>query len=139
MTTPLGLAIAFAASGGCTAGGEFAPALCPTGLAPRVEIRIGKTGARAPGGTDDRRNCAAFRPSVAQIKTYLRKAGKTDPASADATIDNSPCYAYGKVRFADGRRADWRIKQAGFGTLSFARGGRMLLYCPTCRWPFLID
>ncbi len=117
----------------CTPGSEYEPPVCPIRLPAIAALAIERTGAQAyrePGGPA---SCSSFRPTSDQIKAFLAKAGSVDPQAADATLDRSPCFASGRVRFADGRVARWRAEQLRVGTLAFPGRAEMLLYCRTCR------
>ncbi len=127
----LGAALASATS--CTKGSEFEPPLCPTHLPPIAALTIERVGARAYPETDGQPPCARFRPSRAQIVKFLTSARTTDPQSADATLDRSPCYASGTARFANGSVGRWRVEQLRAGTLDLPRRETMLLYCKECR------
>ena len=129
----LGMALAHAPA--CTKGTEFEPPLCSTHLPAIAGITIERIGARAYPESDGQPPCVRFRPSRAQIVHYLSKARTIDSQSADATRDRSPCYASGLVRYADGKKARWRIEQLGVGTLQLPGREAMLLYCKECSSP----
>jgi hypothetical protein len=136
MLIGLFLAMAAAYGPGCTRGSEFEPSLCPTHLPPIVSITIKETGA----GTPDKRDvgqppCRQFRPSRAQIIRYLSKARQTSGQSADATLDWSPCYASGTVRYKDGKTGRWIIQQLGVAYLYIPGREDMLIYCRECSQP----
>lgn len=133
MVSALLLAAALGGASGCTPGSEYEPPLCPTRLPAIRSLTIERTGQRAYAEPDGPRSCRAFRPSQAQVRRFLTRAGTTDAASADATLDRSPCQASGRVRFADGRTARWSVEMFRVGTLRFAGRPPMLLYCRGCR------
>lgn len=138
MVSALILALAMAADTHCTHGGEDEPPLCPTHLPAISAVTIEQTGARAYAESGGPASCAVFRPTRAQVRRYLTEARSTDAQSADATLDRSPCYSSGQVRFADGRAGRWKIEQLRVGSLVLTGRQPMLLYCRTCRMrPFV--
>ena len=99
-------------------------------------VTIEETGA----GTPDKRDvgqppCRQFKPSRAQIIRYLSKARQTSGQSADATLDWSPCYASGTVRYKDGKTGRWIIQQLGVAYLYIPGREDMLIYCRECSQP----
>ncbi len=127
------LSLLASAAARCTPGSEYEPPLCPTHLPAVAAIAIDRTGAQAYREPDGPASCSSFRPTPGQIKTFLAQAGSVEPQAADATLDRSPCYASGQVRFADGRIARWTVEQLRVGTLSLPGRPQMLLYCRGCR------
>lgn len=117
----------------CTSGSEYEPPVCSTHLPVVVSIAIDRTGARAYQEADGPASCVSFRPTLGQIKDFVSQAGVVNPQAADATLDRSPCYASGRLRFADGRVAQWHVEQLRVGKLSIAGHPEMLLYCRACR------
>jgi hypothetical protein len=114
---------------GCTAGTEKTPPLCPTGLPAIRSVAVVRSGYAAGLVTDPALRCSDFRPTAAQVRTYLTKARRIPGfQSADATVDMVPCRARGTVRFADGRRGQWEIEQARFGNITVAGRPKMRLY-----------
>jgi hypothetical protein len=90
---------------------------------------VGRSGYAATPVSDPSLRCSAFRPTAAQVRTYLTKAKRVpDYQSADATIDMVPCRARGTVTFADGRRGRWEVEQGRFGNVVVARRPKILLY-----------
>jgi len=117
------------AAAGCTAGTEQTPPLCRTGLPAIRSVAVVRSGYAAGPVTDPALRCSDFRPTAAQVRTYLTKAKRVpDFQSADATIDMVPCRARGTVRFADGRRGQWEVEQARFGNVTVPGRPKMLLY-----------
>ena len=47
-------------------------------------------------------------------------------------LDWSPCFASGKVHFADGRTGTWAVQQYRAGTLDLD-GTTIYLYCANCK------
>ena len=133
MVIVLILAAALAAHDGCTRGTEEVPPLCPTHLSAIRSITIEQTGVREYQEPDGPVSCAGFRPTRAQVRRFLTQARTTDAQSADATLDRSPCQTQGRVRYTDGRVANWTIEQLRVGTLNFAGRPPMLIYCSGCR------
>jgi hypothetical protein len=114
---------------GCTAGTEYTPPLCPTGLPAIRSITIERSGYAAGPVGDPSIRCSTFRPTPAQVRAYLTKARRVpDFRSADATIDMVPCRARGSVTFANGRRGKWEVEQARFGNIVVPGRSKMLLY-----------
>lgn len=117
------------AAAGCTAGTEQTPPLCRTGLPAIRSVAVVRSGYAAGPVTDPALRCSDFRPTAAQVRTYLTRAKRVpDFQSADATIDMVPCRARGTVRFADGRRGQWEVEQARFGNVTVSGRSKMLLY-----------
>ncbi len=119
----------------CSSGSEYNPPLCPIDLPGIRTIAIQRNGAAAYPDKSGSASCAGFKLSRAQVARYLSHASSTDRASADATLDRSPCFASGEVSFADGQRAAWKIEQFGVGTIDWPAGRTTLLYCQACTFP----
>lgn len=126
-------------AGGCTQAAEDEPVLCPLRLpAPRA-IVVEKTAQQAWQEKVQPVSCRSFVVTAATVGQYLRRARRTDAQSVHFTLAESPCYASGRVRFADGRVAQWRIDQFAIGKLRFGDGKSVVLYCPACRGkPFIL-
>lgn len=116
----------------CQPGSEFEPALCSLTLPGISELLIAENAARSALDKDRTVNCASFKLSTRQARRFLRRAKLVDPATAHSTLDWSPCYASGTVRFVDGRRAHWTITSTRVGSLIFDGQAEQQLYCPKC-------
>jgi hypothetical protein len=114
---------------GCSTGTEQTPPLCPTGLPEIRSLKVVRSGYSATPVRSATFRCSDFRPTAAQVRTYLKSAKRVpDYQSADATIDMVPCRARGTVTFADGRHGRWEVEQARFGNIIVEGRPRMLLY-----------
>ena len=133
------LNLALPAAGTCSQAGEDEPVLCPLRLpAPRT-IVVEKNAQQAWREKVQPVSCRSFVVTLAAVGQYLRRARRTDAQSVHYTLPESPCYASGWVRFADGRVAQWRIDQFAIGKLTFKDGKVVILYCPACRSkPFIL-
>ncbi|WP_458095905.1 hypothetical protein [Roseomonas sp. WA12] len=127
----LGMTV-LAAAGSCTAGDEFEPPLCPTGLPPVTSVRIEKQGV-AIWTDPDGASCRGFRLSERQVRRFFRNARQAEAAAVHYTLPESPCSVLGRVMFADGSAGSWRLDRFGLGWLDRAGSGRMVLYCRGCR------
>ena len=125
------------AHGGCTAGSEFEPPLCPLVLPAIRQIAITENAAKSPAEKDPAIRCDGFRLHEAQVRRYLARAKTTTARAAHFTLDWSPCYAAGNVTFSDGRSGRWRVDQFRSGTLTLGDGEPVVLFCARCRFrPF---
>jgi hypothetical protein len=121
-----------AAGTACTAGGEFEPPLCPTGLARVAAVRTQDQGQTLWKEAAPAPPCDRFRLSEAQVKRFFRLARKADPRAVHFTLPESPCVVRGTARFADGSHGVWQIDQFALGWLDRPRHPRMTLYCKAC-------
>lgn len=120
------------AQASCQPGSEFEPALCPLRLPHIGELRIAENGAKSALEKDESVSCKRFRISPRQARRFLQRAKAVDPVGAHSTLDWSPCYASGSVRFVDGRRAQWTVTSTRVGSLIFEGQPEQQLYCPRC-------
>lgn len=126
-------------AGSCTQAAEDEPVLCPLRLPVPRRIVIEKNAQQAWQEKVQPVSCRSFVVTSSTVGRYLRRARRTDAQSVHFTLAESPCYASGRVRFADGSVARWRIDQFAVGTLTFAGGKSVALYCPACRSkPFIL-
>ena len=120
-----------AAAGPCTPGGEFEPSLCPTGLPPVASVRIEQQGV-AVWTDPTEASCRGFRLSEGQVRRFFRDARRAEAEAVHYTLPESPCSVLGRVVFEDGSTGSWRLDRFGLGWLD-RTGGRMVLYCRSCR------
>ena len=127
------VAVSLAAMGGpCSAGGEFEPPLCPTGLARVAEVRIEAQGV-AIWQDADSSSCPGFRLDAAHVRRFFRGARRAAPRDVHFTLPESPCVVLGHVGFADGTGGRWSIDRHGLGWLDRPGRPRLTLYCRGCR------
>jgi hypothetical protein len=126
----LALAAMAQVAAGCSQAMDDAPLLCPTGLAAVRSLVVEKVAQRAWLEKVQPPNCEAFAPDAAVMRRYLAQARRTDAGAVHHVLAESPCQASGRVRFADGRRAQWSVDQLGVGKLRFADGSTLLLFAP---------
>lgn len=130
----LGLAASLAqANDGCSAGSEFEPRLCPSGLPAIKQVVILQNGMKSAQETNPAVRCDDFKLSVRQVRQFLTQAGEVDKQDALHQLDWSPCYASGEVHFKDGRVGLWQISQFRQGSVRLGEGEPVYLYCPACR------
>ena len=121
----------------CTKGSDFEPPLCAMHLPKISKISIVENAAKSPIEKDATIDCGGFTLSEAQVRRYLSFAKSANESDAHHTLDWSPCYASGKVIFADGTRGTWTISESRTGSLAMDGGKDIFLYCPTCTFkPF---
>jgi hypothetical protein len=116
----------------CTAGSEFEPPVCAAQLPGIRSVVITANGITAWTDSEEA-NCATFKLSDRQVRTYLTHAGKVDAQAAHHTLSESPCQATGTVRFTDGSSGTWWIDRYRRGGLTRPGQPDMMLYCPRCR------
>lgn len=80
-------------------------------------------------------DCARFKLSPRQVRRFLALARRVDDPSPEHALDRGPCFAEGRVVFADRREGRWRIEQIGSGTLSIGDSESLALVCLRCHWP----
>jgi hypothetical protein len=137
MMIGIALLMALAAPPGCTEATEDVPPMCPSRLPAIKAISIERTGRADTRAEDEALECGKFRPTTAEVRGFLRYAGRVDPRAADATLDRSPCFAAGKVAFMDGSVGAFRIEQYRVGTLRIGKR-ELLLFCEACQCePFI--
>jgi len=120
------------ATGGCTAGSEFEPPLCPLELPPIQKVKVVRNAVKSEAETNPAVRCGAFRLTPALVRRYLSQAKTTTANAAHHTLDWSPCYATGRLTFADGRSAEWSIDNLRSGSLTIEGAEPVTLYCPAC-------
>lgn len=116
----------------CTKGSEFEPPLCPVSMPKIRSVSIEENGAKATASQGESVDCSVFKLSKKQVRRYLSRAKQTNESDAHHTLDWSPCYASGTLKFDNGQTAHWSINQLRTGSLSMEGKNKMLLYCPTC-------
>ena len=128
-----------AAAPGCTQATEDMPALCPAALPAIRKVVVERNGQTAWKETNPPTSCRHFTLTPHQVCAYFAQARLTDHRSVHYTLPESPCYASGKITFADGRTGQWTIEQFAIATLTFNGGDTshepITLYCPTCTKP----
>lgn len=127
------LIAAMAIQSGCTAGDEFRPPLCPTGLPAIAEVRVEQHGVTRWRNDGDEPPCALFIVDDADMRRFFRRARQADPRDVHATLPESACAVRGSVRFADGSEGQWQVNRYGLGWLDRQGRDRLTLYCRTCR------
>jgi len=70
---------------------------------------------------------------------FFARAKVVDELAALHTLDASECYAYGVLKFASDKKAQWFIGQLQEGWLYMEENNtRTTLYCPACTFkPFI--
>lgn len=121
----------------CRPATEFMPRLCPAGLPAVRQVHIERNAAASTPDAPTFSDCARFRMTPHLVRRYLRQAWRVSDDAAEHAVDRGPCEASGTLRFADGRRARWRIEQVGTATLVIGKQAPVILACPDCRFaPF---
>ena len=121
----------------CTKATEFVPALCPLRLPRIVDVRIEQNGAKADAAKDDPADCTRFHVDADVVRRFFASAKAVDEHAAHHTLDWSPCYASGTLKFAGGATAHWDINELRTGDIDTGTTARQFVYCPTCRFkPF---
>lgn len=128
----IALAALFAAAG-CTPGREFEPALCPARLPAIVAVRVERRGVARWRKTGGEPPCAGFRPTAADVRRFLARAGRADPHDVHMTLPESACVASGSVRFTGGGSGRWQVDCFANGWLDRPGRARITLYCRACR------
>ena len=135
---PIALAMLHLSLGQCSQAEEGEPLLCPTKLPVVRSITVEKSARQAWEEKTQPVSCRSFVLTAPVMRAYLRRAKRTDAQSVHYLLAESPCYATGQVRFADGRTARWRVDQFSVGELAFSGREKIRLYCPACRMkPFV--
>lgn len=116
----------------CTKGSEFEPPLCPISLPKISSVLIEENGLKAAAPQDENVDCSAFKLSKKQVRRYLSRAKRANESDAHHTLDWSPCYASGTLKFSNGKVAHWSINQLRTGALVVEDKEKIFLYCPTC-------
>lgn len=120
----------------CTKGSELEPPLCPLVLPNIDKITIVENAQKSTLQRDDS-DCSTFALAESHVRRYFSEAKLTNENDAHYTLDWSPCYASGKVSFADGSFGEWSVNRLRSGTLAMSNGKKMVLYCPSCQFsPF---
>lgn len=120
------------AQGCCTKGSEFEPPLCPFVLPKIASVSIEENGAKAAAAQEEDIDCSTFKINQVLVRRYLSRAKQTNESDAHHTLDWSPCYASGTLKFSNGQSAHWSINQLRTGSLSVEGKDKIFLYCPTC-------
>lgn len=125
------------ASGYCTKGAEFEPALCPM-VFPKIQsVQISENGAKGIASKDEQINCSNFKVNVKIIRKFLFMTKEVSEDDARHTLDWSSCFARGTVVFVGGKKAHWSVNQLRGGSLAIDGGQKKYLYCPACKFkPF---
>jgi hypothetical protein len=137
----LWMTAACASPGACAEATQWQPRLCPAGL-PQVRavtvLEQGRGSEQASGSGQPFADCSKFTLSPALVRRYFTAAQRVVDARGESAVERGPCHATGTLRFADGRRAQWRIEQIGSATLQIAGDAAPItLACPRCRFaPF---
>ena len=135
MILSLLLALSSVADPGCREVDEDGLLLCPARLPGRAWVSVDRTGIEAWRETVTRPDCSRFRPTVAAVKRYLARAERTTRSSVHAALPESPCYATGRIGFADGRVASYRVDQYRIMWMRLPREAEeVILYCEVCRF-----
>jgi len=126
------------ADGRCTRGSETEPPLCPLSIASVQRVTITENGAKSTLESDPSVKCSGFVVTEGLVRRFLRQAKRVPDGAGHSTLDWSPCYAAGTVRFKDGLQARWSMTQLRVGSLTFDGQAEQTLYCATCRTkPFI--
>jgi len=133
---PLAVLLASCATGNCSRGSEFEPALCAVNLPPISSIDIHQNAARSTLA-DDATRCDDFVLTESQLYMFFSATRQIDAGDAHHQLDWSPCHASGDVRFSDGRVGQWTISQSRVGSLAVDGDEPVTLYCRRCQFaPF---
>ncbi|MBZ8141129.1 hypothetical protein CLD22_14600 [Rubrivivax gelatinosus] len=117
----------------CVEATEDMPRTCSSRLPGVAAVAV--TEDRLPSAPDAERwaDCQRFRVTAATVRRFVARARQVDDPRGEAALDRGPCHALGSLRFADGRRATWRLDQAGTMTLAFEDGDPSVnLVCARC-------
>lgn len=120
-------------AGPCSAGGEFEPQLCPTGLPRVVSVHIVAQGITRWKDPDPAPDCPHFRMTEAEAKYFFRHARSADPREVHYALPESACVVRGSVTFADGSHGSWQVDSFALGWLDRPRRPRLTLYCRRCQ------
>lgn len=77
--------------------------------------------------------CDHFTPTLAQVRAYFSKAYAVDHAWATQRYA-SPCYAKGRIVYADGNGGDWVLKSSGIGRITWDLGGEAVVFFGKNGW-----
>jgi hypothetical protein len=102
-------------------------------LPPISTVTIRNSGAASPASGAPAEQCADFKLSYQEIRTYLGKAAEVAEHDYFHMLDWSPCYASGEVAFKNGVTGIWAIQQLRAGSLKLSNGRTLYLYCPRCQ------
>lgn len=110
------------------------PRIFPNDLPAIRWVVIEENAARAESA-NGRINCAKFVLSQSLVARHLTRASRIGEHDFKHMIAWLPCYAGGRVGFADGQAAYWSIREDGAASLHFDNGQERFFYCPQCRLP----
>ena len=114
---------------------EFAPRLCTVPLPAITRVVVERDAQASSADSAVFSDCSRFKLSPRQVRRFFASARRIDDPNPEHAMDRGPCYAEGRVAFADGREGLWRIEQIGSATLSIGDAARLALMCVRCNWP----
>ena len=112
---------------------DWAHRVRPWQRRPVGEVTVDRTGLGESErkATSEPEPCATFRPSAAQIRTFIARARRVSQRDFLHETDWSACHAMGHVQFQGGARAEWMVQRLGAGYVS-VDGARHYLHCADC-------
>lgn len=110
------------------------PVRTPTHLPEVRWVVIESNGQRNVRTSSDTMNCKDFIVSQREVADFLRRSGAVTSRDYMEMLNWTPCYATGRVGFADGQTAQWLIRLGHSGWVAPENGApRIHMYCPECR------
>ena len=129
----LSLFALLASTGPCSAGSEFEPPLCPTGLPPVARLHVTAQGVTRWKEAAPAPDCPRFRLTEAQAKRFFRHARRADARDVHYTLPESACVVRGSIVFADGTHGRWQVDSFALGWLDRPHHSRLTPYCRSCQ------
>lgn len=112
----------------------FEPKTFPLKLPAINSVEIDRNGMKATAASDAPGNCDHFLLTKRDVLRYLKRARQVSRQDYLHQLDWAPCYAAGKVVFANGVSGTWGIQEYLAGTILLSSGKEFFLYCPDCRF-----
>jgi hypothetical protein len=130
---PLIFALAASASVATADSAGTEPAMGNPHLPAIASVTIEKLGATSPASAEPAEQCAEFKLSAQEVRTYIGKAAQVAEHDYLHMLDWSPCHASGEVSFKNSVKGRWEIQQYRAGSLKLSDGRTVYLYCPRCK------